>query len=254
MNPRRLDGGPQELASLLLRNLQGAFPGVEFSLEPLDQTEFAVYWRYKAPGAPSEKDVRVYMASHWPSIDAKLRDSGERTLAGMSANSVRAVQQASSLASSMRRKGNRKTCPECKQELRMSARVCIYCGHGFPLCEDCNTLIVPGARFCAKCGHMLVPAPTPALTPYSLPPAAKLLYDAISSIDNEQHARDFFDSSVSQIQRELNAGTLKVQRSATDIICLLLGGCFKAGMTPERVAMWRRVIVAASADAALRRF
>ncbi|MGO8736649.1 MAG: hypothetical protein ACLQVM_28105 [Terriglobia bacterium] len=101
---------------------------------------------------------------------------------------------------------------------------------------------------------MLVPAPTPALTPYSLPPAAKLLYDAISSIDNEQHARDFFDSSVSQIQRELNAGTLKVQRSATDIICLLLGGCFKAGMTPERVAMWRRVIVAASADAALRRF
>ena len=254
MNPRRLDGGSQELASLLLRNLRGAFPGVEFSLEPLDQTEFGVYWRYKAPGAPSEKDVRVYMASQWPSIDAKLRDSGERTLAGMSANSAGAVQQASSLASSMRRKGNRKTCPECKQELRMSARVCIYCGYGFPRCEYCDALIVPSARFCSKCGVMLVPAPTPALTPDSLPPAAKLLYDTISPIDDKQRARDFFDNSVSQIQRDLNAGTLKDQHSATDIICLLLGACFKAGMTPERVAMWRRVIVAASADAALRRF
>ena len=252
MNPRRLDGGPQELASLILRNLQGAFAGVEFSLEPLDQTEFGVYWRYKAPGAPSEKDVRVYMALHWPSIDAKLRDSDDRTLVRVSANSAGVVQRASSLADSTRRKGNKKTCPACNQELRTSARVCIYCGHGFPLCEYCNTLIVPGARFCSKCGLDLFSVPAPALTPDSLPPAAKFLYDAISQIDNEQHAREFFNSLALHLPQELNAETWKAGQSATDIICLLLGECFKASMTPERVAMWRRVIVAASVDAALR--
>jgi ribosomal protein L40E len=251
MNPRRLDGGSQELASLILRNLQGAFPGVEFSIVPLDQTEFVVYWRYKAPGAPSEKDVRLHMALHWPSIDARLRDFDMQAIAGISASSAGAAQRASSLASSVRRKGNKKACPACNQELRMSARVCIYCGYGFPLCEYCNTLIVPGARFCSKCGLDLFSVPTPTLTPDSLPPAAKFLYDAISQIDNEQHAREFFNSLAWHLPRELSVETWKAGQSATDIICLLLGECFKAGMTPERVAMWRRVIVAASVDAAL---
>jgi len=98
----------------------------------------------------------------------------------------------------------------------------------------------------------MLPVPSPPLTPDSLAPAAKFLYDAISQIDNEQHAREFFNGLAMQLPRELNVETWKVGQSATDIICLLLGECFKAGMTPERVAMWRRVIVAASVDAALR--
>ncbi len=254
MNPRRLDGGPEELASLILHNLQGAFPGVGFFLVPLDQTGFGVFWRYKAPGAPSEKDVREYMGRNWPDINLKAGDSDGQTLAGMSASSAGAVQRASSFANSTRRTGSKKTCPECKQESRMSARVCIYCGHGFPRCDHCDTLIVQGARFCSKCGLMIpVPSPPPpALTPDSLPPAAKLLYDAISAIDNEQSAREFFDGEAEQIQRAKDAGTFETQYSATGIICQLLRECFEAGMTPERVAMWRRVIRAVSLAVALR--
>src|ERR1022692_620559 len=41
--------------------------------------EFGVHWKYKAPGAPGEKEVRVHLAEQWPSIDAKLRDSDGRT-------------------------------------------------------------------------------------------------------------------------------------------------------------------------------
>ena len=132
----------------------------------------------------------------------------------------------------------------------MSARVCICCGHGFPRCDICDTLIVPGARFCSKCG--LPAVPPPALTPDSLSPGAKILYDAISPIDNEQHARDFFDSLVAKFRLNLDAGTLEARHSAVEVVCRLLGECFRAGMTPERVAMWRKVIVAASVDAALR--
>jgi hypothetical protein len=63
-NPRRLDGGSEELGNLTRTTLQSAFPGVEFFVESLDQTEFGVYWKYKAPRAPSERDVRVHMAQH----------------------------------------------------------------------------------------------------------------------------------------------------------------------------------------------
>lgn len=146
---RQLDGGPRELALIINRGLQSAFPGVEFFLEPLDQTEFGVYWRYKAPGAPSEKDVRVYMALHWPSIDAKLRDSDGRALAGRTggATDIRPVLQ-----TLKPKKASRKTCRRCGADNRRSAKGCSVCGHGFPACVVCGTFLEDQDRFCPKCG------------------------------------------------------------------------------------------------------
>jgi len=149
MNPRRLDGGPQELASIILRNLQGAFPGVEFSLEPLDQTEFGVYWRYKAPGAPSEKDVRVHMALHWPSVDAKLRDSDARTLAGRTGG----VTDIQPIVRTFKPKSkSAKLCPRCHVENRRAAKGCKSCGAAFPSCVVCGHMLQDDERYCTKCG------------------------------------------------------------------------------------------------------
>jgi RNA polymerase subunit RPABC4/transcription elongation factor Spt4 len=149
MNPRRLDGGSQELASLILHSLQGAFPGVEFSLEPLDQTEFGVYWRYKAPGAPSEKDVRVYMALHWPSIDAKLRDSDGPTPVGRRGG-MTAIE--SPLQTLRPKKKSVKVCRHCHAENRRSAKVCNNCGYCFPWCVMCNRTLQEEDKFCPGCG------------------------------------------------------------------------------------------------------
>jgi hypothetical protein len=149
MNRRRLDGGSQELASLILRNLQGAFPGVEFSLEPHGQTEFGVYWRYKAPGAPTEKDIRVYMALHWPSIDAKLRDSDARTLAGR----TRGATDIQSVFQPLKPKRKSvKLCKRCGAENRRSARGCTTCNAHFPACVVCDHLLEDGDRYCGYCG------------------------------------------------------------------------------------------------------
>jgi hypothetical protein len=149
MNPRRLDGGSQELASLILHSLQGAFPGVEFNLEPLDQTEFGVYWIYKAPGAPTEKDVRVYMALHWPSIDAKLRDSDGQAFAGRTG---RATGIQSVLQTLKPKSKSVKVCKWCQAENRRSARGCTSCGASFPSCALCGSLLGETDRFCGKCG------------------------------------------------------------------------------------------------------
>jgi hypothetical protein len=153
MNPRRLDGGSQELASLILRNLQGAFPGVEFSLEPLDQTEFGVYWRYKAPSAPSEKDVRVYMALHWPSIDAKLRDSDGRAFAGRRGEMTDTVSQLAAAPAAIKPpKKSVRICGHCGAELRRSAKLCTTCGWSFPTCVLCGHVLYPEDNFCGGCG------------------------------------------------------------------------------------------------------
>lgn len=128
----------------------------------------------------------------------------------------------------------------------MSARLCIYCGYGFPRHDYCGALIVPGARFCGKCGLMLpVFSPPPSLDSLSSPVQA--LFDIISPIDNEERAREFFNAKVEELRRYEEDGRFP----AVDVVCRLLGLCFQV-MPPERVAMWRRVIVAASVDAALR--
>jgi hypothetical protein len=151
MNPRRLDGGAQELGELIRNSLQGAFPGVEFSLEPLDQTEFGVCWKYKAPGAPSEKDVRVYMALHWPSIDAKLRDSDGQAFAGRTrgATDIQTVPQP--LKS---RSKSAKLCRRCGAENRKSNPGCTQCGAAFPFCPVCDYLFQDGEKYCPKCGTL----------------------------------------------------------------------------------------------------
>jgi hypothetical protein len=149
MNPRQLDGGSTELASLILHNLQGSFPGVEFSVVPLDQTEFGVYWQYKAPGAPSEKAVRVHMASQWPSIDTKLGDSDEQMVADL-------AQAARNLQSVVRAvkppKRSTKTCPRCGSEQRKSAKGCTQCGLGFPQCVYCGHVLQYDDKYCGHCG------------------------------------------------------------------------------------------------------
>jgi hypothetical protein len=152
MNPRRLDGGSEELASIILRNLQGAFPGVEFSVVPLDQTEFGVYWRYKAPGAPTERDIRLHLAAHWPSIDAKLRDSDERTLARRTAGppNLSALMQ---LLKPAKRKST-KACRRCGSEQRRGAAGCSQCGAAFPQCAYCSRVLQEEDKYCSKCGLM----------------------------------------------------------------------------------------------------
>jgi hypothetical protein len=208
MNPRRLDGGSQELGELIRHSLQGTFPGIEFFLEPLDQTEFGVYWKYKAPGAPSEKDVRVHMALNWPSIDAKLRDSDVQAIAGRTGG---ATGVASILQSLKPKNKSLKTCPHCGKDCRRSARACVHCGAPFPTCYVCGGMLYADEKYCGKCGveyhSRPLPVPVPALTPDSLSPDARRLFDAITLIDNEQSAREFFDAEAAQIQRAKDAGT-----------------------------------------------
>ena len=153
MGQRRLDGGSQELASLILHNLQGAFRGVEFSIVPLDQTEFGICWRYKAPGAPSEKDVRVHMALNWPSIDAKLRDSDGQAVGGRMGEMIGTPSQpAAALAAIKPPKKSVRICGHCGAEMRRSAKRCTTCGWGFPTCVVCSHVLYPEDAFCGGCG------------------------------------------------------------------------------------------------------
>jgi hypothetical protein len=244
MNRRKLDGGLEELASLIHRSLQNAFRDVGFQLESIGENGFCICWGYGVPGAPCENDVRESMARSWPDIHLKLVDSDKLSRADITSTATRIAATAGALANPSRRKRGKKTCLKCEQESKMSARACIYCGSLFPSCVVCNALIIPGARFCGKCG-LQVPGPSRKTSPDLLPPATSLLYRAILPIEDEQSAREFFD-------REVALSPLQKAESV-EILCRHLGECFKAGLSAERIAMWRRVIVAASVAAALRR-
>lgn len=153
MNPRRLDGGSQELASIIHHNLQGAFPGVEFFLELLDQTGLRVYWRYEVPGAPSEKDVRVYLALNWPSIDAKLSDSDGQASAGRIREMADTASQLAAAPAAIKPKSkSMKQCKHCGSENRRSARACNNCGCPFPQCCVCEKVLQEEDKCCSGCG------------------------------------------------------------------------------------------------------
>ncbi len=47
-------------------------------------------------------------------------------------------------------------CPECRQQIPITARFCPMCGHQqvvFEKCAKCGKNLAPNARFCSRCGH-----------------------------------------------------------------------------------------------------
>jgi hypothetical protein len=144
MNPRRLKEGSQGLGELIRHTLQRAFPGVEFSVVPLDQTEFGVHWKYKAPGAPGEKEVREHLAERWPSIDAKLRDSDVQSVTGRTGTIANTASKPTpALATSILKS----LMPPKKSPLGKYEERCRYCREvkkRFSPCWNCSRGAQPG--------------------------------------------------------------------------------------------------------------
>ena len=46
-------------------------------------------------------------------------------------------------------------CPECRKDIPVDAKFCLYCGHQqlvFRQCAKCGKNMTPNAKFCSRCG------------------------------------------------------------------------------------------------------